>query len=146
MEPVHSRRSFLGVSGSLLAAILSGCFFQGVQQPFGDLVISNNDDQNHEVVVIAVNQHVQARQNENAATTRFEQVVEEQSTISREGFFEAGDTEVTVTVDGETIEETRVEIWRGEGGDDDRHEETLRVTINPDGDVQISVDVTHTPR
>lgn len=125
---------------------VNGCLGPfSVEQPYGDLVISNSHDQSHDVAVTAVNQSVRSREGEEAATKRFDRTVEEQSTIREEEFFVSGDTDVTVAVDGTIVEETRVEIWRGEGGDDDRHEESLNVTITSDGNVQATVDVTHTP-
>lgn len=125
---------------------VNGCLDAfSVQQAYGDLLISNDDGRAHEVTVTAVNQTVQIYEGEEAATKRFDRVVEEHSTIREKVFFVGGDSDVTVSVDGTIIDETRVEIWRGEGGDDDRHEESLTVTITPGGDAEVTVDVTHTP-
>lgn len=146
MHTPVSRRSVLCVTGALLVTPLNGCLDAlHVQQAYGDLLISNTDDQAHEVRVTSVNQTVRVFEDEEAATKHFDRTIEERSTIREEEFFVGGDSDVTVAVDGSIVRETRVEIWRGEGGDDDRHEERLTVTINPDGDAEVTVDVTHTP-
>ncbi|WP_435318477.1 hypothetical protein [Haloarchaeobius sp. TZWSO28] len=140
------RRSLLRVSGALLVMPVNGCLgLFKPEQPYGDLVISNNHEQSHNVSVTAVNQLVQAREGEEAATKRFERVIEAQSTVRETDFFVGGETDVAVAVDNTVVEETRVEIWRGEGGDDDRYEESLNVTITQDGVAQVTIDVTHTP-
>ncbi|WP_267640099.1 hypothetical protein [Haloarchaeobius amylolyticus] len=139
-----SKRRLFGTIGAVTLASLTGCLQTlFVEQPSGELVVANQNDRPHTVSITATNDHL-VHEGKPAANRRFQQTIEPSETVRRSRFFVSGQTEVVVAVDGTQIGRHTVDIWRGEGGDDDRHEEALEVTIRPDGTTAVDVVVTHT--
>ena len=141
------RRRVLGAAGSTILTATAGCLWpaQSVRQPYGDLVVRNDHSRSHAVRIDAVNEHANARDGQGERDESLELDVEPDTAVRETEFFSAGETDVTVSVDGSRAGRATVDVWRGEGGDDDRHEETLEVTIESDGGTSVDVTVTHTP-
>ncbi|WP_435318868.1 hypothetical protein [Haloarchaeobius sp. TZWSO28] len=139
-----SRRRFCGTVGAVLSVSTGGCLQTlFVEQPYGDLVVSNQHDRQHTVSITATNDHFM-HEGKPAANRRLQQPIEPGETIRKARFFVSGETDVRISVDGVSVGHETVDVWRGEGGDDDRHEEALEVSIRPDGTTVVDVVVTHT--